>query len=220
MKLPSIQNMTTAQVVRTALLFSAISFTFWIGLCFLAWNGLRLAGFESDFWAMLEAISTAAAVAQFLGGGVVALWQLRDSVDSRNLSIYNDIFEKLMSDRDIEGRRWIYVNLPDMPEQGIAGLTTEGQAHVKQVLNSLDHLGFLLEQDWITKDAEDAIIKWVSPFVVKIWQKIGPYIDYEAKRRREPDYYASIRYLAEHCIKWRAKNIANAGDIVWLKDAL
>jgi hypothetical protein len=219
MKFSSIQNMTTAQVVRTALLFSAISFTTWIGACVVLWSILRNAGIQTDFWAMLEAVSTAAAVAQFLGGGVVALWQLRDSVDSRNLSIYNDIFEKLMSDRDIESRRWIYINLPDTPEQGVAGLSAEGQTHVKQVLNSLDHLGFLLEQDWITKDAEDAIIKWVSPFVVKIWAKIGPYIDYEAQRRNEPDYYASIRFLAQRCIDWRAKNIPSA-EIVWLKDAL
>jgi hypothetical protein len=165
----------------------------------------------------MEAISTAAAVAQIVGGGLVLLVQMNESVDSRNLSAYNEIFERLMSDRNIAARRWIYINLPPDPQTGIAGLSEEGQEHVKLVLNSLDHLGFLITQDWVTSDA---ILQWVSPFVVKVWARIGPYVDYEAKRRGEPDYYEAVRALAERCIEWRRENVPGTEDIVWLKDAL
>lgn len=219
MKLPSTQNMSTGQVIQRAVLIAAISLIGWVGLCLILWQALGSVGIKFDFWPMLEALSTAAAVAQFLGGGIVALWQLRDSVDSRNLSIFNDIFDKLMSDREIEARRWIYTRLPDDPGSGLAGLSAEGQEHIKHVLNSLDHLGFLLERDWITAEAEDAIIKWVSPMVVKAWARLGPYVEHEVQRRNEPDYYENVRYLAKRCITWRAKNLPDA-EINWIKGAL
>ena len=219
MRMPSIQNMSTAQVIRLALLLSAGGFVVWLTLSVILWAALRSAGIVFDFWPMLEALSTAGAVAQVLGGGVVALWQLRDSVDSRNLSIYNEIFERLMSEENIEARRWIYLHLPDDPAAGLDALDPAGQWHVKRVLNSLDHLGFLLEQDWITAEAEDAIIKWVSPFVVKVWAKLERYVDYEAQRRHEPDYYDSIRKLAQRCVEWRRRYLPES-EITWVEKAL
>jgi hypothetical protein len=200
-------------------MYSALGFIAWLGIAWSLWNILGLIGVHPDFWPMLEALSTAAVVAQFFGGGVVALWQLRDSADSRNLGIYNDMVEKLMSEETIEARRWIYVNLPDDPKTGVDGLSPEGQKYVKRVMNTLDHLGFLLEQDWITAEGEEAIIKWVSPFVVKVWAKLEPYITYEAERRKEPDYYVNIRQLAERCIEWRRINLPES-EIVWVKNAL
>jgi len=219
MRLTSSQNMTAAQVVERAILYSSIGFVVWVIVAALIWFVLRQVGANFDFWPMLEALSTAAAVAQVFGGGVVALWQLRDTADSRNLGIYNEIFERLMSSENIEARRWIYTNLPEDPRSGIEGLTEAGQRHVKSVLNSLDHLGFLLEQDWITGEGEEAIIRWVSPFVVKCWARLEPYIDFEAERRHEPDYYASIRKLAERCIEWRQTNLPGA-RITWVGKSL
>ncbi len=219
MKLPSIQNLSTAQVIRRAILIAVMSLIGWVIFCGFLWGVLQALGIHFDFWPMLEALSTAAAVAQFLGGGIVALWQLRDSVDSRNLSIFNEIFNKLMSDREIEARRWIYTQLLADPSAGVSALSAEGQEHIKHVLNSFDHLGFLLERDWITAEAEDAIIKWVSPMVVKVWAKLGPYIDYEVKRRNEPDYYENVRYLATRCQEWRAKYLPEA-EINWINGAL
>jgi hypothetical protein len=213
------KTMTRSQVIRRALIIGALGFIAWLGLAYALWNILKLFGLQPDFWPMLEALSTAAVVAQFFGGGVVALSQLRDSADSRNLGIYNDLVEKLMSDETIEARRWIYLNLPDDPQIGLDGLNPDGQRHVKRVMNTLDHLGFLLEQDWITAEGEEAMIKWVSPFVVKVWAKLGPYISYEANRRHEPDYYVNIRLLAEECIAWRQTNLPEA-QITWVDKAL
>lgn len=219
MKLPSTQNMSTAQVIQRAALIAVISLLVWIIGCAILWAILQSIGIRVDFWPMLEALSTAAAVAQFLGGGIVALWQLRDTADSRNMSIFNDIFNKLMSDREIEARRWIYTQLPDNPGAGLASLSAEDQEHIKHVLNSFDHLGFLLERDWITAEAEGAIIKWVSPMVVKTWAKLGPYVDYEAQRRREPDYYENVRFIAKRCVEWRKRNIPDA-EVNWVEGAL
>jgi len=211
--------MSTAQVIQRAAVIAVISLAVWIIGCAILWALLQEIGFHFDFWPMLEALSTAAAVAQFLGGGIVALWQLRDSADSRNMAIFNDIFNKLMSDREIEARRWIYTQLPDNPGTGLSSLSPEGQEHIKHVLNSFDHLGFLLERDWITAEAEGAIIKWVSPMVVKTWSKLGPYIDYEAQRRHEPDYYENVRFIATRCVEWRQRNMPNA-EVNWVEGAL
>lgn len=176
---------------------------------------------NADMWAILEALATAAAFSVAVGGGLMVLAQLTEAVDSRNLTIFNDVFERLMSDRNIDARRWIYQHLPDNPGQGLASIGEEGRQNVKYVLNSFDHLGFLIQQDWVSGEAEDAIVRWVSPFVAKIWEKLGPYIDYEvAQRPEEPDYYESVRHLAEKCIAYRRALLHRDPKVTWRDDAL
>jgi hypothetical protein len=208
--------MTTGQVVMLALTISVVTFVVWIGLAVVVWGFFRIIGVRFDLWGMLEAVSTAAAVAQFLGGGVVALVQMTESVDNRNLGIYNHIFEKMMSDENIEARRWIYQALPPNPEEGLSSLDPVGASHVKHVLNSFDHLGFLMQQDWVTAEP---VIHWVSPMVVKVWEKLGPYVEYEAQRRREPDYYEAARQLAARCQDWRRIHVPGS-QIVWVEHPL
>jgi hypothetical protein len=188
----------------------------WITLVITVWLARAPADGSWDLWAMLEGLSSAAAFATVIGGGVVVLAQLVESIDSRNLDVYNNVFEKMMSDEEIDARRWIYLNLPDDPEQGLDNLTPEGQRHVKRVLNSFDHLGFLLQQDWVTAEG---IIGWVSPIVVKVWAKLSPYVEHEARRRDEPDYYEAARFLAERCRGWREAKLGQK-EIVWVDKAL
>jgi hypothetical protein len=169
-----------------------------------------------DLWSMLEGLSSAAAFAAVVGGGVVALLQLIESVDSRHLGVFNDVFERMMDDAEVAARRWIYLELPDEPEKGIDALTDEGRSHVKRVLNSFDHLGFLLKQDWVT---DEGIVEWVSPIVVKTWEKLGPYVAYECERRGESYYYAAAQHLAERCATWWEKHRPSE-TINWIDNAL
>jgi hypothetical protein len=210
------KKMSTAQIVTMALTISVATFLIWILLAVIVWGFLHLIGFRFSLWEMLEAVSTAAAMAQVLGGGVVALVQLTESADSRNLSIYKDVFANMMSEQSMEARRWIYQELPADPRTGVNTLTPEGRAHIKHVLNSFDHLGFLMKQDWVTAEP---VVDWVSPMVVKTWEKLGPYVDYEIQRRQEPDYYVSARDLARHCQERRQSHVPNA-KIVWLDTAI
>ena len=60
---------------------------------------------------------------------------------------------------------------------------------------------------------------WMNPMIVKAWNKLGPYVDYEAERRNEPDYYQSARELAQECLAWRETHVPNS-QITWLDDAL
>ncbi len=60
---------------------------------------------------------------------------------------------------------------------------------------------------------------WMNPMIVKSWAKLGPYVEYESRRRNEPDYYQMANLLAQRCIKWREENVIGA-DIRWLTDAL
>jgi hypothetical protein len=188
---------------------------------FVLWDMIGPDGPNADLWAVLEALATAAAFSVAVGGGLMVLAQLTEAVDSRNLNIFNDVFERLASDRNIDARRWIYQNLPDNPGQGLASLSEEGRQNVKYVLNSFDHLGFLIQQDWVSGEAEDAIVGWVSPFVVKTWEKLGPYIDYEVTQRpEEPDYYEAVRHLAEKCIAHRKAFLGRDPRTTWRNDAL
>lgn len=219
-----IKDMPAGRVVGLAALFSLTFFAVWVGLIVVVWRIFGLGSIPpTDFWGAVESLSSAATLATVIGGGLFALLQVVESVDSRqrevetrNLEIYNNIFERLTSDRNIAARRWIYQHLTGDPATDRQNLTADGQEHIKLVLNSLDHLGFLIRQDWITSEA---IIDWVSPFVVKVWEKLGPYVDDEAIRRNEPDYYEAVRHLAEHCKAWRETKYSGVQHN-WVKDAL
>ena len=212
-----LKRMSAGQVLGLAALLSLSAFALWVILTTLLWRfGSGDPVLEWDLWSMLEALSGAAAFAVVAGGGFVALRQLIEANESRNLAIYNSVFERLMSDEEIRARRWIYQKLPDEPQKGIESLSEQGRRYVKLVLNSFDHLGFLLMQDWVTGDE---IIHWVSPIVVKTWAKLGPYVQHEARRRGEPYYYEAARELALRCAAWWAQNRSDQ-PIQWIDDAL
>ena len=213
-----IKRMSAGSIVFLAAVLSFV-------VCILLSSGIFLLRAvidpEASLWSMFEGLSSAAAFSVAVGGGLMVLAQLTEAVDSRSLTIFNDIFERMVSDKNIEARRWIYLNLPDNPEQGLASISDEGREHVKQVLNSFDHLGFLIRQDWVSSEAEEAIIQWVSPFVAKTWLKLGPYVEYEIiQRPEEPDYYAAACYLAKRCIAYRKSLLRRDPTITWRQDAL
>jgi hypothetical protein len=180
-----------------ALAITGFGFLGWLAGLLFAWLCLRVLGLSTDLWAMIEALSTAVAAAAVLGAGFIAYRELSEVASSRQI-------------------RWVFQNLPDDPEAGIRSLPPEGQAAVKRVLNSLDHVAFLTQADWIP---EEVVMPWMNPMVVKAWIKLGPYVAYESRRRQEPDYYEHARQLAERCIAWRAENLPDA-EIRWLDDAL
>jgi hypothetical protein len=54
------------------------------------------------------------------------------------------------------------------------------------------------------------MIGWMSPIVVKVWDKIGPVVEYECLQRpEEPDFYESAIKLAERCQSWRDTNLVD-----------
>jgi hypothetical protein len=221
----NLQDMSPRQIITLAATVSFIFLVSWVGIIALAWLVFGPTGADGGFWSSVESLSTAATLATVVGGGFFVLAQLVESIDSRkreiaatNLEAYNTIFDQMMSDSNIEARRWIYQNLPEDPREGLGSLTEEGRSCVKLILNSFDRLGFMLQQDLISSDA---IIGWVSPFVVKTWVKLQPYVDMEIARRNEPDYYEAAAYLAGRCIEWRREHVPDAvNEFVWLKDAL
>jgi hypothetical protein len=216
-----LRRMSAGRIVVFAAALSAVICVLLSGGVYLFWRLAGPIGGSVDMWGALEALATAAAFSVAVGGGLMLLAQLTEAVDSRNLAIFNDVFERLAADRNIDARRWIYQQLPDNPGQGLASLSEEGRQHVKYVLNSFDHLGFLIQEGWVSGEAEDAIIRWVSPFVVKTWQKLGSYIDYEvAQRPEEPDYYEAVRHLAEKCIAYRKALLHRDPKTTWRDDAL
>ena len=121
-------------------------------------------------WSNVAALTSAATLAIALGAGLILLIELGEMADSRNLEIYRDIYERLMSDEQITARRFIYQELPDPGEPQIlidAVLDSdEAREQVKKVLNLIDYLGFLIDQDWVTSYE---VIGWLSPVVVKVW---------------------------------------------------
>ena len=195
---------------------TALGFIIWIILiCLICWV-LNNIGFLVDFWAATEALSTAMAAAAVIGGGYVALRELKEQDICRHMQVADRLYEELNSKESIVARRWIFQNLPDNPSEGIPSLPSEGREAIKQVLNSLDRVAFLTQSGWIP---EALIMPWMNPMIVKSWIKLQPFVDYEATRRHEPDYYEAVRKLALRCLAWRQENLPDA-KITWVENAL
>lgn len=209
-------NWSGRRTLALVLVLSAVGFLAGILALLLLWGGLRLFGFGTDFWAMTEALATAAAAATVLGGGILAYRELSEASSSRHLAVADRLFEELNAAESIAARRWIFQNLTDDPAVGMPRLSAEGRDHVKRVLNSLDRVAFLTQAGWIP---DEMVMPWMSPMVVKAWARLGPYVDHESRRRNEPDYYRQVRELAARCQAWRASHHAT-NEIRWVEDAL
>lgn len=180
------------------------------------WLLLRSAGVTANFWAMTEAIATAIAAAGVLGAGFFAYRELAEISSSRYLEVADRLFEELNSPENIEARRWIFLNLPADPVEGVKTLSPQGQGAVKRVLNSLDHVAFLTQAGWIP---EGIVMPWMHPMIAKSWEKLEPYVLYERQRRNEPYYYRFAGELAGRCRTLRTRNLKE-GEIRWVKDAI
>jgi hypothetical protein len=196
---------------------TALGFVLWLLCLFLLWLVLESLGTSVDYWNMTMALSSAAAVAALIGGGIIAYRELTESSSGRHVQVADSLFGELNSPQNIEARRWIYQNLPKEPSGGgLESLPPEGRAYVKQTLNSLDRVAFLTQAGWIPKDM---IMPWMNPMIVKSWEKLAPWVENESKRRREPDYYEHARRLGEDSIAWRKHHLAYT-ETEYLEDAL
>lgn len=218
-----LMDMSPSGIATTAVVVGTGTFIGWLVVLRFSWRVGNFAGINSNAWAYIEAMSAIAVLATAIGGGLVVLVQLVELIDSRkrnitmnSLQTYDAVFTLMMNDDNIAARRWIYQSLPGDPQQGLQDLKPDDLRKIKLVLNSLDYLGMLVSHDDFTSDP---IVEWASPFVVKVWEKLGPYVENEAQRRNEPDYYEAACKLAERCQEMRKKRFP---DITWKKveDAL
>lgn len=209
-------NRSSRKTFLLIILIISAAFILWLVLLLLLWAILKSAGASSDLWAMIESLSTALAAAAVFTAGFIAYRELSEISNTRYMEVADRLFEELNSDENIEARRWVFQNLPTDPKEGIPAMTTEGRTAIKRVLNSLDRVAFLTQSGWID---EDLVMPWMNPMIVKAWVRVKPYVEYERKRRREPDYYQGVSALAERCLVWRRENIPGA-EITWVEDAL
>jgi len=196
--------------------FTALTFVFWVVGLLLLWMTLKILGISTDLWAMIGALSTAVTAAAVFSAGFVAYREISEVASSRHMEVADRLFEELNSPENIGARRWIFQNLPDDPKDAIRTMTSDGQAAVKQVLNSLDHVAFLTQAGWIP---DEIIMPWMHPMIVKSWNKLEPYVEYERERRNEPYYYVHVTRLADRCKSWRKKNLSDT-RITWVEGAL
>mgnify|MGYP001171440362 CR=1 FL=1 len=198
-----------------------IVFAVWMGILWLIHTGLAgTTNAQGDFWAMTEALSTALAAATVVGTVFFAYRELSEVASSRHLEVADKLFQELNSPENIEARRWVFRYMPDDPQVFIDeyDMDEEGQAAIKQVLNSLDHVAFLTQQGWIP---DDVIMPWMHPMIAKSWQRLEPYVLFERARRGESYYYKFAEGLARRCDVWRRKNLpASEHEITWIDDAL
>ncbi len=206
-KWESLKRMETGALLVEAFRFSLLIFAVWILLQLAfwlvpAWLGWTDVDTDWDLWSIFEGASAAGAFALAFGAGLVALVELNENIESRNLSTYKDIFERMMSLDEVAARRFLFQQMPKEPQAQIDLImaSEEARDNVRKVLYTLDYLGFLVGHDWVTNDA---VIGWFSPIVTRAWSQLKAFVHYERERRREPDYYVDAERLAERCTQWR-----------------
>lgn len=193
-----------------------LGFFTWVGIITIVWLGLSFFRVSTNLWAMIEALSTALAAAAVFSAGFVAYKEISEASISRHMEVADRLFNELNSVENIEARRWIFQNLANNPEEGLRSMSQEGHNAVKRVLNSLDHVAFLTQAEWIP---EEIIMPWMHPMIAKSWEKLEPYVLYERIRREEPYYYQQIDRLAKRCSDWRKTHLISQ-SIKWVNDAL
>lgn len=188
--------------VLTALFVALAAFGAWMLVLLGLRAGFRVFGASPAFWAMTEALSTALAAATVFGAGVIAYRELMEQASSRHIDVADRLFAELNDPQNITARRWIILDLPADPATALPPMSQTDKDTIKRVLNSLDRVAFLTQNNWIPADM---VMPWMSPMILKTWDKLQPYVDYESTRRSEPDYYRQVRKLAERCRAWRRK---------------
>ncbi len=214
-------NLKRYKTLGIALILTLTTFFLCNAGLFLLWLLLQAVNISSNLWAMIEALMTAAGAAAVVGAAYIAHKELNELTSSRHLDVADKLFHELNSPENIAARRWVYQTLPDDVAAGRAllGESPAGLAAFKQVLNSLDRVAFLTQRDWIP---EEMVMAWMNPMIVKAWVKVEPYIHEESRQRQEADYYVEVRFLAEHCILWRAGqqvDLAPARDLLAALDS-
>ncbi len=180
-------------------------------------------------WSLLEGFMSLLSLALVLGGSVFALREyisneIQQQKDEKKVAfdVYQVIFDRLMNPEDTAARRWIILNIrvlqPDEDPQTWVkeirakihewpddwrGETSPGQTYLKRVLNTLDFVGFVAEHYWDMWRTDDELVQWMSSPITKVWERIGPYVEYEAVERNEPDFYQAARMLSKYCLQWR-----------------
>jgi len=179
-------------------------------------------------WSLLEGIASLVAVSLVLGGSAFAfteyvqttIQQKRESAEA-SFNIYKEVYEKLMNPAATTARRWIILHLPVREEQeddqswlhrttvalnerpdDWEGERSPGLDYLKEVLNTFDFIGFVANHYW---NMDHALVSWMSPAVAKVWERIYLYVEDEADRRKEPDFYESAREFGQYCVEWRKK---------------
>lgn len=209
-------NWSGRRVIGLMLAFTVGGFALGMVALLALWGLLRFFGFAPGFWTMTEALATAVTAAAVLGAAVTAYRELSEASATRHMVVADRLFDELNDPAHVEARRRVFQQLPDDPATSIALLAEADRDAIKQVLNSLDRVAFLTQAGWIP---EDMVMPWMSPMILKAWRKLKPWVDFEAERRREPDYYRQVRALAERCTAWRQAH-GMSTEVTWVEDAL
>lgn len=186
-------------------------------------------------WSLLEGIMSLVSTALLVGGSIFALREyisneIQQEAERKKVAfdVYKEIFDRLMSPEDIEARRWIISNIPEQKGDEDTQAWVErvkviifqrpqnwegvppGHEHLKRVLNTFDFMGFSADYYW---PINDELLAWMSAPVAKVWARVGAYVELEAQRRGEPDYYRAARKLGQQCEIWWKTHYPNATTV-------
>ncbi|MBN1566169.1 MAG: hypothetical protein JXA10_20190 [Anaerolineae bacterium] len=222
-----IRDETEKRMWRLGLVSVLIAIAFFeLGLLLFAVVGGRWLTVE---WSLLEGVASLATLALIIGGLIFAIFEhvnndvqeKRESAKS-SFGIYKELFDRITSPEDTTARRWIILNIAPLDDEarkdewleevkakfhempdGWEGEIAPGHAHLKRILNTFDFIGFVSSHYW---NMDGALVEWMSPPFAKVWERIGTYVEDEAERRQEDDYYKSAREFARYCLQWRQEN--------------
>lgn len=225
-----IRRETTWRMVWLGLFsLGIVVLVFWLGLVLYPLS-VRLPGSAQNApveWGNLDGITSLLTMALVFGGLVFAFVDaIQSAVEKKqqdaqaSYGIFKDVFDRVMSEQAQASRRWVILHIPVLEGSGMEepdwlalvherlnvtsdggqGERPQGLEHLKDILNTLDFVGFVGRHYW---SMENELIYWLSPSVSKVWERIGPFVENEALRRNEPDYYEAAREFGNACLQYR-----------------
>lgn len=181
----------------------------------------RLAALGSDFWTMVGAL---AAVGQLVVIAItfwLALRQLRELVNVRQMEAIFKIWDEINSDPVDSARRYIMDNAANLPKpdemirpraNGFDVVPQHKELHryIFRVSSAYDKIGVIVKH----RIASEDVVFEMYPSIPRWWDTIGPYIE-EQQKYRGAKYHDHFRYLNERCrehMKLRASPVLQGSD--------
>ncbi len=178
-------------------------------------------------WVSLEGVASALSLSLIIAGLAFAFIEhFPRAIQQRRegavacFEIYKEVYDRLTDPEALVTRRWIITNIKTPEEMGSDKQSwlehcrhqlndrpenwnherSPGKIYLKRILNLFDFIGFVARYYW---NMDDDLVEWMSPSVAKVWERISLYVEDEAERRNEPDFYDTAREFGNHCVQWR-----------------
>jgi hypothetical protein len=142
-----------------------------------------------------------------------AISQLKESSRSRQLDAIDKILDYVSSEDARLARKKLH-NI-QMPVE-LSQLTDEQKDDIEKVMRSWSRLALLISLNLLTDKERDALLRSYSWTIIRNWQIVKGYVEYQRQKSGRKEQWSEIEELAARATSWRRSKGLLLED--WSKD--